>query len=77
MAYHGVPEKAYEVFMDSYKSFNSSDFFVDLESKNPAGLIYCITIICCIRIARVRYFKGLTGDLFNYQYVMLCIDKYQ
>ena len=37
VAYHGIPDKAYEVFVAAQKSSSLSKKVAALEAKNPAG----------------------------------------
>ena len=38
VAYHGIPDKAYEVFLDAHKHNSLTRRSNALDSKNPAGI---------------------------------------
>ena len=42
VAYHGIPDKAYEVFLDAHKHNSLTRRSNALDSKNPAGNTYNI-----------------------------------
>lgn len=43
VAYHGIPDKAYEVFLEAYRnsSLQQSSKIANIESGNPAGIWSC------------------------------------
>ena len=64
MAYHGIPEKAYEVFVNALKTryLEQGLIIPELEDHNPAGTVTVGTVILEIFIGILIFVGGASYE---------------